>query len=92
MLAIGRALVGSPELLILDEPTEGLAPVIVDMLEDRLQAIKLGGTTILLVEPFQMARRIADHVYVLSQGRIQFSGTPVELEKNEGVKNRFLGI
>lgn len=92
MLSIGRALVCSPELLILDEPSEGLAPVIVDLLEEKLQAIKRSGTSILLVEQLHRVLRLADYVYLLSQGRIQFSGTPEELEANEDVKNTYLGV
>ena len=92
MLSIGRALVGSPDLLILDEPTEGLAPIIVEMLEKKLRSIKEAGTTILLVEQKNTVLRLADYVYVLGQGRIQFAGTPQELEANEDVKNTYLGV
>ena len=92
MLSIGRALIGSPDLLILDEPSEGLAPVVIDMFEERLRAIKQQGTTILLVEQVHLALRLADYVYVLSQGRIQFAGTPHDLESNDEVKNTFLGV
>ncbi len=92
MLSIGRALVGSPDLLILDEPSEGLAPIIVEMLEQKLQTIKDAGTTILLVEQKSAIVRLADHVYVLGQGSIQFSGTPEELKANHHVKKIYLGV
>jgi branched-chain amino acid transport system ATP-binding protein len=92
MLAIGRALVGFPNLLMLDEPSEGLSPVIFEMLQEKLQEIKQAGTTILLVEQKYTALRLADYVYVLSQGQVKFSGTPEELECNEDVKKNHLGI
>ena len=93
MLAIGRALVGAPDLLILDEPSEGLAPVIIDALEEKLHEIKRAGTTMLLVEQnYELAISLADHVYVLSQGRIQFSGTPAALEADEAVRHTYLGV
>jgi branched-chain amino acid transport system ATP-binding protein len=92
MLSIGRALVGSPEMLILDEPNEGLAPVIVDLLEDKLLAIKHAGTSILLVEQFHSVLHLADHVYLLSQGRVHFSGSPRELAANDDVKRKYLGV
>jgi branched-chain amino acid transport system ATP-binding protein len=93
MLAIGRALVAAPDLLILDEPSEGLAPVIIEMLEEKLHDIKRTGTTILLVEQnYELATALADHIYVLSQGRIQFSGPPAALEANEELKHTYLGV
>jgi branched-chain amino acid transport system ATP-binding protein len=93
MLAIGRALAMGPELLLLDEPSEGLAPVIIDQLEETLHAIKRAGTTILLVEQnYELATGLADCVYVLGQGRVQYSGTPQELEAAEPVKKTYLGV
>jgi len=93
MLAIGRALIGMPDLLILDEPSEGLAPVIIEALEEKMREIKAAGTTMLLVEQnYDLATSLADHVYVLSQGRLQFAGTPAELEANETVKHTYLGV
>jgi len=93
MLAIGRALVGDPDLLILDEPTEGLAPVIIEALEAALLDIKNTGKTILLVEQnYRTATTLADFVYVLSQGGVQFSGTVAALEANPEVKHTHLGV
>jgi branched-chain amino acid transport system ATP-binding protein len=93
MLSIARALVGDPELLVLDEPSEGLAPVIVDQLEEVLQNLKKSGRTILLVEQnYDLAIRLADKVYVLNQGKVRFYGTPDELESNQQVKGTFLGL
>jgi branched-chain amino acid transport system ATP-binding protein len=93
MLAIGRALVAAPDLLVLDEPSEGLAPVIIEMLEEKLHEIKRMGTTILLVEQnYELATSLADDIYVLSQGRVQFSGTPAALEADHDLKHTYLGV
>jgi branched-chain amino acid transport system ATP-binding protein len=93
MLAIGRALVAAPDLLLLDEPSEGLAPVIIETLEEKLHEIKRMGTTILLVEQnYELATALADDVYVLSQGRVQFGGPPAALEANEELKHTYLGV
>ena len=93
MLAIGRALVTGPDLLILDEPSEGLAPVIIERLEEVFQDIKASGTPILLVEQnYHLATRLADHVYVLSQGRVQFQGSTSDLTGNEAVRRTYLSV
>jgi branched-chain amino acid transport system ATP-binding protein len=93
MLAIGRALVGAPDLLIMDEPSEGLAPVIVEALEETFHRIKVEGKAILLVEQnYLLAIGLADYVYVLSQGRVQFEGTPDALEANPDIKHTYLGV
>ena len=93
MLAIGRALVGAPDLLIMDEPSEGLAPVIVEALEETFHRIKAEGKAILLVEQnYHLAIGLADYVYVLSQGRVQFEGTPDALEASPGIKHTYLGV
>jgi branched-chain amino acid transport system ATP-binding protein len=93
MLAIGRALVTGPDLMILDEPSEGLAPVVIEQLEEVLQDIKASGTPILVVEQnYHLAIRLADRVYVLSQGRVQFQGSTPELIGNEAVRRTYLSV
>jgi len=93
MLAIGRALLCGPDLLILDEPSEGLAPVIVDHLGDVLERIRDEGTPILLVEQnYQLAARLAHRAYVLSQGGVQFAGTMSALDSDEAVRRTYLSI
>jgi branched-chain amino acid transport system ATP-binding protein len=75
MLAIGRALMANPDLLVLDEPSEGLAPVIVDALADTLRALAQAGTAILLIEQnFGLVHRVAERYYVLSKGSIVEAG------------------
>lgn len=92
MLAIGRALMAKPKLLLLDEPSLGLAPLIVKNIFAIIQGINLEGTTILLVEQnaFQ-ALAISNYAYVLETGKIAVSGTPEELIKNPKVKQAYLG-
>ncbi|MFL5405062.1 MAG: ABC transporter ATP-binding protein, partial [Myxococcales bacterium] len=93
MLAIGRALMTNPDLLLLDEPTEGLAPMVVREVAKTLEDLRSHGLSILLVEqsvPF--ATRVADRVLVLSRGRIVHSCSPAELLANEEVKSRYLGL
>jgi branched-chain amino acid transport system ATP-binding protein len=93
MLAIGRALVTGPDLMILDEPSEGLAPVIIETLEEVLKNVKMAGIPILLVEQnYHLAMRLADYVYVLSQGRVQFSGETQALIANEDIRRTYLSV
>ena len=93
MLSIARALTLAPRLLILDEPTEGLAPVIVEEIAVIAGRLKAEGLTMLLVEQnYPFAARIADRVYVLGKGRIRWEGTPAELDADEDVKHTWLGI
>jgi branched-chain amino acid transport system ATP-binding protein len=93
MLAIARALMTAPKLLILDEPTEGLAPTIVAEIGDLLAALKRDGTSILLVEQnFRFAMRLADYVYVLGKGRMRWDGAALALEANGAIKQTWLGI
>ena len=93
MLSIARALTLAPRLLILDEPTEGLAPVIVEEIAAIAERLKTEGLTMLLVEQnYPFAARIADRVYVLGKGRIRWDGPPAALDGDEDVKHTWLGI
>ena len=93
MLAIGRALMTNPDLLLMDEPTEGLAPLIVREVGRVIAELKREGLSILLVEQnLPLALSVADTVHVLSRGQIVHSGTPQGLMANEGVKSRYLGV
>ena len=92
MLAMGRALMSDPELLMLDEPSMGLAPILVDQIFDIIKNLNKAGTTILLVEQnAQMALSVADRAYVIETGRITLSGTGKELAQSEEVKKAYLG-
>jgi len=93
MLACGRALVGNPDVLLMDEPSEGLAPLLVRELGRILGRLKAGGASILLVEQnLAFALRIADHVYLMSKGKIVHESRPDELLRNEEIKARYLGV
>ena len=92
MLAMGRALMSKPKLLMLDEPSMGLAPILVEQIFDIIQSLHKAGTTILLVEQnAQMALSVADRGYVLETGRIVNSGTGIDLLSDESVKKAYLG-
>lgn len=91
MLSIARALLGNPELLLLDEPTEGLAPLIVQELEEQVLRLKQEGISILLAEQnVKSALKLADRCYVMDRGRIRYQGTVDELRRNEEVRARYL--
>jgi len=93
MLACGRALVGNPDILLMDEPSEGLAPLLVRELGRILGRLKAGGASILIVEQnLAFALRIADHVYLMSKGRIVHESRPDELLRDEEIKARYLGV
>ena len=93
MLTIARALMGSPELLLLDEPTEGLAPLIVRDLEEQILKLKDVGISILLSEQnVKSALKMITRVYVIDNGRIRFEGSVDELEANEEVKKKYLMV
>ena len=92
MLAMGRALMSQPKLLMLDEPSMGLAPILVEQIFDIIRQLHKAGTTILLVEQnAQMALSVADRAYVLETGRITLSGTGKELAESPEVKKAYLG-
>ncbi|WP_133967627.1 ABC transporter ATP-binding protein [Eubacterium limosum] len=92
MLAIGRALMTRPKLLLLDEPSMGLAPILVDEIFSMIQTINSAGTTILLVEQnANKALRIANRGYVLETGKIKLHGTSEELLTNDEVRTAYLG-
>ena len=92
MLAIGRALMSHPKLLMLDEPSMGLAPILVEQIFDIIQQLHTDGTTILLVEQnAQMALSVADRAYVMETGKITLSGTGAELAASDQVKKAYLG-
>ncbi len=92
MLAMGRALMSKPKLLMLDEPSMGLAPILVQQIFDIIKELHDAGTTILLVEQnAEMALAIADRAYVLESGRIKLSGTGKELAQSDEIKKAYLG-
>jgi branched-chain amino acid transport system ATP-binding protein len=93
MLTMGRTLMGNPELLLVDEPTEGLAPMIVEQVEGILGAIHKSGIPVLLVEQsMETALALAQRVYVMSKGQIVFSGSMRELEASESVRKQYLEV
>ena len=92
MLAMGRALMSRPKLLMLDEPSMGLAPILVEQIFDIIRELHAAGTTILLVEQnAQAALSVADRAYVLETGRISLSGTGAELMASDKVREAYLG-
>lgn len=92
MLAMGRALMSKPRLLMLDEPSMGLAPILVQQIFDIIKELHDSGTTILLVEQnAEMALNIADRAYVLESGKIKLSGTGRELAESDEIKKAYLG-
>ena len=92
MLAMGRALMSQPKLLMLDEPSMGLAPLLVEQIFEIIKELNKAGTTILLVEQnAQMALSVAHRAYVLETGRITLSGTGEELANSDEVRKAYLG-
>ncbi|HZR68547.1 MAG TPA: ABC transporter ATP-binding protein [Burkholderiales bacterium] len=93
MLAIGRALMTGPELLLLDEPSQGLAPLVVDAVMSTIRELKQERVSMLLVEQnAEMALALADRVYVIDHGAIVFEGTPAALRADRGVTATYLGV
>jgi branched-chain amino acid transport system ATP-binding protein len=92
MLAVSRALMGRPKLLLLDEPSMGLAPVLVDLIFDTIQTIRKQGTTVLLVEQNALAAlRIADYAYVMESGQLKLEGDAKTMLRNDEVVRAYLG-
>jgi branched-chain amino acid transport system ATP-binding protein len=92
MLAMARALMSKPKLMMLDEPSMGLAPILVDQIFDIIRELHQSGTTILLVEQnAQMALSVADRAYVLETGRISMSGDARDLLADDNVRKAYLG-
>lgn len=93
MLAIGRALMSDPRIMMLDEPTEGLAPIIIQQIFDKLKELKAAGLTILLVEQnLNFALSLADDVSLMARGQIVWHGNPQELRDDEKTHLRWLGV
>jgi branched-chain amino acid transport system ATP-binding protein len=93
MLSMSRTLMGDPELVIIDEPTEGLAPMLVAQVAELLGEISRRGVSILLVEQkLTIALKISHRVYVMAHGRVVFEGTPAELAANEALRREQLEV
>ncbi|WP_020677481.1 ABC transporter ATP-binding protein [Geopsychrobacter electrodiphilus] len=91
MLTIGRALITNPDLLLLDEPTEGLAPIIVEMLEEKILELKASGLSVLLAEQNQVvALRLSDRAYIIDNGHIRYQGSIEDLRQNEAIRHKYL--
>jgi branched-chain amino acid transport system ATP-binding protein len=93
MLTIARTLMGNPELLLLDEPSEGLAPLVVDHLKEQIARLKQDGLTILLAEQnVRFSLDLADRVYILEKGHIRFEGTAREVRDNDTIRQQYLAL
>ena len=93
MLAIGRTLMGNPDLLLVDEPTEGLAPVMVQEVRDILKEINKTGVSLLLVEHnLKVAMSLADRVYLMGKAHLGFAGTKEELEASPDIRAKYLEV
>ena len=93
MVAIARTLLGNPTLLLLDEPSEGLAPLVVQALLDRLRRLKETGATVLLAEQnLRFATELADRIYIIERGEIRYEGRPGELAAHPEVREKYLMV
>ncbi|MEO6269681.1 MAG: ABC transporter ATP-binding protein [Lautropia sp.] len=93
MLTIGRTLMGNPNCILLDEPSEGVAPVIVDQMAVAIRELKSQGVAILLSEQnLRFAQEVADRAYIIEKGRIRFSGTMAQLDADDAIRAQYLAI
>src|SRR5258705_7952224 len=93
MCAIGRALMSDPKLLLLDEPSAGLAPVVVEQVFELVKRIRAGGLTVLIVEQnVQQVLKVVDRAYLLEAGSIRASGTSAEMLSTDSIKQAYLGV
>jgi branched-chain amino acid transport system ATP-binding protein len=93
MLAIARALMANPDLLLMDEPSEGLSPIVVTELGNTLVDLKKSGLSIVIVEQnLPLALKVADEAYIITAGQIVYSSTTIELAKNEEIKEKYIGV
>jgi len=93
MLTIARTLMGNPELLLLDEPSEGLAPLIVDQLREKVGQLKATGLSIVLAEQnLEFVMALADRVYILEKGEVRYTGTPADLRANADIVKQYLTV
>jgi branched-chain amino acid transport system ATP-binding protein len=92
MLAIARAIVNDTSLLLIDEPTKGLAPIIINALIDAINQIKQHSVVVLVEQNFYMASSVGDHFYIMDDGRVVHSGIMEDLVKDEELQSRYLGI
>jgi branched-chain amino acid transport system ATP-binding protein len=93
MVAIARTLLGNPSLLLLDEPSEGLAPLIVDAILQRLKVLKQAGTTVLISEQnLRFASELADRLLIIERGETRYTGTPAQLSAHPEVRERYLMV
>jgi branched-chain amino acid transport system ATP-binding protein len=93
MLTIARTLMGNPSCVLLDEPSEGLAPVVVDQMAQAIRALKREGLSVLLSEQnLRFATEVSDRAYIIEKGRMRFSGTMAELAANADVRAQYLAV
>jgi len=93
MVAIARTLMGNPDLILLDEPSEGLAPLVVDALLKQLKRLKQSGQTVLISEQnLRFANELADRVYIIEKGEIPYQGTPAHLAAEPEVRQKYLMV
>jgi branched-chain amino acid transport system ATP-binding protein len=93
MVAIARTLMGNPDLILLDEPSEGLAPLVVDALLKQLKRLKQSGQTVLISEQnLRFANELADRVYIIEKGEIPYQGTPAQLAAEPEVRQKYLMV